>query len=187
MNGISQSAYDRVAEEIKAGDYKTGLQARAIAECAGDEVKSKARYIELRAKEIFAENEIRIRQDTVAKLAADAPRRQTIMAFIIIGAVVSLAIFFLVISSYSPARPSAVSYNFSSAESLKYEHQQLDAIENREFKDAVGSAAARNRTPEQRAAYVKLIRESYARDYYSKEIRERAFQIAKRIEELSKQ
>lgn len=49
-----QSAFDQVAEEIGKGHYRAGIQARAIAECEGDEAKSKARYISLRAADIWA-------------------------------------------------------------------------------------------------------------------------------------
>jgi hypothetical protein len=95
MSGIPQTAYDRVADEISSGEYKAGLQARAIAESSGDAAKTKARYIQLRAEEIFEAQESEQRQHSAAMLAADAPRRHRVLGAVVIGAIVIMMIFFL--------------------------------------------------------------------------------------------
>jgi len=52
-----ERVYEMVAAEIARGEYKPGLQAKAIAETDGDEAKAKARYLLLRAFQIVKELE----------------------------------------------------------------------------------------------------------------------------------
>ena len=66
---IEEAIYEMVAEEVARGEYKPGLQAKAIAETGGDEAKAKAHYLALRAHQIAKDLESKARA-----AAADAER-----------------------------------------------------------------------------------------------------------------
>ena len=52
---LLEHIFERVAAEVSAGHYKSGLQAMAAAQTEGDEAKAKALYLQLRAKQIAKE------------------------------------------------------------------------------------------------------------------------------------
>lgn len=51
-SAASEDDYERIYNEIESRNYRTGLWARCLAECNGDPEKTKAKYINYRAKEI---------------------------------------------------------------------------------------------------------------------------------------
>ena len=58
---LEEAIYIQVAEEVARGEYKPGLQARAIAETDGDERKARARYLKLRAEQLAKNFKVHLR------------------------------------------------------------------------------------------------------------------------------
>jgi len=75
---IEEAIYEMVAEEVARGEYKPGLQAKAIAHTLGDEQKAKAYYILLRARQIASQlaTQKAAQEEAEARATAAAERQR---------------------------------------------------------------------------------------------------------------
>jgi hypothetical protein len=68
MNKSEEKLYELVINEISSGSIKRGLMAKALVIADGDEKVAKARYIELRAEQIF--EDIKLHGLSISELKA---------------------------------------------------------------------------------------------------------------------